>query len=86
MNKRRVLITGAGGVIASRIIPDLQSIYDLKLTDISPVNVHGQAMDSVEIADLLDDNRDHYRALFSGVDTVIHSAFEIGRASCRERV
>ena len=78
MTRRRVLITGAGGVIASRIIPDLQSIYDLKLTDISPVNVHGQTMDSVALADLLDDNRDHYRALFSGVDTVIHSAFVRG--------
>ncbi len=75
MNMRKVLITGACGVIASKIIPELQKMYDLRMTDIRKVNVDGKIVDHIVPADLLDSNRDTYRELFRGVDTVIHSAF-----------
>ena len=75
MIKKEVLITGACGTIASKIIPDLKEIYDLKMTDLKSINIKGEYIADLQTADLLDNNRDNYRVLFKGVDTVIHSAF-----------
>ena len=75
MAKRKVLITGACGVIATKIIPDLQELYDLRMTDVKKLNVEGRQIDEIITADLLNDDRDTYRELFRGMDTVIHSAF-----------
>ena len=75
MSKRKVLITGASGVIATKIIPDLRELYDLQMTDIKKKNVEGRQIDAIVTADLLNGNRDNYRHLFRGMDTVIHSGF-----------
>ena len=68
--KPRVLITGAGGVIAGRIIPELEKRYDLVLLDRRDL-----AIPNAVTADLLDRNRDAYRGHFRGVHAVVHSAF-----------
>jgi len=75
MAKRTVLMTGACGVIATKIIPGLQERYDLHLTDITPTTREGNMMHDIQIADLLDTNRDAYRHVFKNIDTVIHAAF-----------
>ncbi|MDA0746811.1 MAG: NAD(P)-dependent oxidoreductase [bacterium] len=75
MPKRKVLITGAAGYIAGRILPDFRERYDLTLLDVKTTNRQGEEVEGVVTADLLDRNRDAYRKHFSGVDTVIHSGF-----------
>lgn len=75
MARKRVLVTGAKGIIASRIIPDLKSRYDLILLDIKDMaDQREEGVDTV-VADILDRNRDVYRKHFRGVDAVIHSGF-----------
>ena len=75
MPKPKVLITGAMGVIAWRVIPELRKKYDLILLDVKNVNTDGEKVDNVVIADLLDRDRDSYRNYFRGVHAVIHSGF-----------
>jgi nucleoside-diphosphate-sugar epimerase len=73
--KRRVLLTGATGYIASQMLPTLRERYDLVLADVRPTNRAGEAVEGVQIADLTDPDLDASRALFRGVDTVVHLAF-----------
>lgn len=81
MEKRKVLVTGAGGIIATRIISELKEKYDLRMTDIRNINSNGEPDNDIQIADLLEKDRDIYRHLFKGVDTVIHSAFVRAKAN-----
>ena len=75
MTKRKVLITGACGVIAAKIIPGLQERYALHMTDSTQTNRDGITLNAIQTADLLDTQRDAYRHVFRNIDTVIHSAF-----------
>lgn len=75
MSKRKVLITGAAGYIAGRILPDFRERYDLTLLDVRTANSQGEEVEGVITADLLDRNRDAYREHFQGVDAVVHSGF-----------
>jgi hypothetical protein len=75
MSRKKVLITGAGGTIAGKVIPDLAKRFDLTLMDISPINREGNEIPNVIIADLLDRDRNAYREHFRGVDAIIHSGF-----------
>ena len=75
MNGRVVAVTGACGVIAQKVLPGLSEKYDLRLLDKRDVNGKGETVPGVTVCDLLDRNRDSYRSLFDGVDTVIHSGF-----------
>jgi len=75
MDKRRVLVTGAAGLIASQVLPALRQRYQLTLTDITPTDRQGNAVSDIQVADLAQPNRDHYRALFQGQDCVVHFAF-----------
>ena len=72
MGRHTVLVTGALGVIASRVIPELRAHYELRLLDLRPNDRTGEQH---EVADLLNDDRDGYRALFRGADAVIHSGY-----------
>ena len=72
---KKVLVTGATGVIAGKVLPELRKLYDLVLLDIKSVNPSGEEIEGVIIADLLDRNRDTYREYFRGVDAIIHSGF-----------
>ena len=75
MAKKRVLITGAKGIIASKVIPELTSYFDLVLMDIKELKDQHKAGVETVVADLLDRNRDTYREHFRNIDAVIHSSF-----------
>ncbi|HCV24883.1 MAG: NAD-dependent dehydratase [Gemmatimonadetes bacterium] len=75
MSRRRLLVTGATGTIATRILPDLAERYDLVLLDVKSTDREGNTVEGVIEADLLDRNRDNYRSHFEGVDAVLHCAF-----------
>lgn len=75
MSKRRVLITGAAGYIASLVLPALRERYDLTLLDVRSTDRHGNPVAGVQIADLLETDRDRYRRYFTGMDAVIHLGF-----------
>ena len=57
MNKRKVLVTGAAGLIAGQVLPALRERYDLTLIDVRHTNRQGEIVPDVQIADLTDVNR-----------------------------
>lgn len=75
MSKRKVLVTGAAGDIAQRILPALYGRYELVLLDIRPADQECGEAPGIQIADLTNKDRDIYRHHFQGVDTVIHCAY-----------
>jgi len=75
MSKRKVLITGASGYIASLVLPTLRERYDLTLLDVRDVDRSGAPVAGVQLCDLLDTNRDAYRHHFHGADAVVHFGF-----------
>src|SRR4051812_49194149 len=75
MAKRKVVVTGASGYVAGRMLPDLRKRYDLTLLDVRTTNRAGEEIPGVQTADLLDRNRDGYRPHFRGADAVIHCGF-----------
>ncbi|MCE5282609.1 MAG: NAD(P)-dependent oxidoreductase [Deltaproteobacteria bacterium] len=75
MKKRKVLVTGAAGVIASQVLPALRHRYELTLLDVRTRNRKGDPIEGVQTADLVDRDRDAYRHHFQGIDTVVHLGF-----------
>ena len=78
MQKRKVLITGAAGYIAGRMLPEFRERYELVLLDVKTTNRHGREVEGVQIAELTNPNRGLYRPYFNGVDAVVHCAFKGG--------
>ena len=77
-NRRKVLITGAAGYIAGRMLPTFRERYELILLDVKTTNRQGEEVEGIQIAELSDPNRDIYRHHFEGVDAVVHCAFRGG--------
>ncbi len=75
MTKRKVVVTGAAGKVAGQVLPALRERYELVLLDIKTTNRAGEAVPGVQLADLVDRNRDHYRQHFQGADAVVHFGF-----------
>lgn len=75
MTRRKVLVTGASGYIASLLLPALRQRYDLTLLDVKTTNRQGEEVEGIQIADLVDTDRDRYRHHFRGVDAVVHLGF-----------
>ena len=75
MARRRVVVTGAAGKIAGQVLPALRQRYDLTLLDVRTTNRAGQDMPDVQVADLVDADRDAYRRHFAGADAVVHFGF-----------
>lgn len=75
MTKRKVLLTGATGTIAGKLLPGLREKYDLTLLDVRTSNRQDKDVAGVQIADLTPRDRDSYRHHFQGIDAVIHCAF-----------
>lgn len=76
MTKRKVLITGGTGYVAGRMLEALRERYDLTILDVKQTNQEGEEIEDVVITDLLNRDRDAYRAYFCAVDTVIHCGFK----------
>jgi len=62
-------------VIASQVLPALRTRYELTLLDVRTQNRKGDAIEGVQVADLVDRDRDAYRRHFQGIDTVVHLGF-----------
>lgn len=75
MPKRKVLVTGAAGKVAGQVLPALRERYELTLLDIKTTNRAGEDVPGVQIADLVDKDRDQYRHHFRGCDAVVHFGF-----------
>ncbi len=73
--KRKVVITGASGYIASLLLPDFRERYDLALLDVRTTDRDGNEVEGVEIADLTQRDRDAYRHHFRGADAIVHLGF-----------
>jgi UDP-glucose 4-epimerase len=73
--RRKVVVTGAAGLIASLLLPAFRERYDLTLLDVRTTGPQGEEVEGVQIADLLDRDRDQYRHHFRGADAVVHMAF-----------
>ena len=75
MTRRKVLVTGAAGTVAGKLLPGLRERYDLVLLDVTQQKRNGEQLSAIQLADLTERNRDHYRQHFGGVDAVVHLGF-----------
>jgi len=78
MNKRKVVVTGAAGYVAGRMLPALRERYDLMLLDRANRNRAGEDVPGLIVTDLTNPDRDAYREYFRGADAVIHCAWVRG--------
>lgn len=76
--KRRVVLTGACGTVAGRMLDELRERYDLVLLDVKTTDRQGRELPGVQAVDLCDPDRDAYRAHFRGAEAVVHLAYAPG--------
>ena len=74
--KRKVLITGAAGYVASQMRDQFAELYNLVLADVTNRGRDGNPVPGVKTADFIDPERSNYRHLFEGVDAVIHLSYK----------
>ncbi len=75
MAKKRVVVTGAAGYVAQRMLPELRERWDLVLLDVRPTTREGKTVPGLMVADLTKPDRNAYRQHFRGADAVIHCGF-----------
>lgn len=75
MAKRRVLVTGAAGYVASQVLPTFRERYECTLVDVRDHDRNGEVVPGVEIADLTVEDLDVNRRLFQDIDAVVHFGF-----------
>lgn len=75
MSKRKIVVTGAAGYVAGRMLPALQERYETVLLDVKTTNRQGEEVAGIRIADLVEKDRDTYREHFKGADAVVHCGF-----------
>ncbi len=73
--RRRVLITGATGYIASQLLPTFRDRYDLRLVDLRATDGGGNPVEGVQVVDLVSAAPDELSWLFSGCDAVVHLSY-----------
>jgi uncharacterized protein YbjT (DUF2867 family) len=80
--KRRVVVVGAAGYIAQRMLPELTERWDIVPLDVTATARDGSRVPGIIICDLATPDRDDYRVHFRGADAVIHCGFvRAGQAS-----
>jgi hypothetical protein len=84
MSKRKVLVTGASGYVASQLLPALRERYDLTLIDTKKEQRSGSVVEDIILADVANAKLDELRPHFKGVQTVVHLAYV--HPSAREEV
>lgn len=75
-DKRRVLVTGASGEIASQILPEFRRRHELVLLDVRATDRQARSVAGVKLADLTDPDRRRYQHHFEGIDTVVHLGYK----------
>ena len=75
MAKRRVVVIGAAGYIAQRMLPELRERWDVVPIDVTATARDGSPVSGVVVCDMANPDRDTYRAHFHGADAVIHCGF-----------
>ncbi|MCZ6471878.1 MAG: NAD(P)-dependent oxidoreductase [SAR324 cluster bacterium] len=75
MAKQKVVLTGASGYIAQRMLSELQERYELVLLDTQATTRENTEVPGVRICDLTVEDREQYREHFKGADAVLHCAF-----------
>jgi len=73
--RRKVVVTGAAGLMAGLLLPTFREQYDLTLLDIRETNRDGKPVEGIKIADLLNRNRYIYKHHFSEADAVVNCGF-----------
>jgi UDP-glucose 4-epimerase len=73
--RKRVVVTGAAGYVAQRMLPELRERWDLVLLDVRPTTRDGKPVPGLIVADLTKPDRNAYRQHFRGADAVIHCGF-----------
>jgi NAD+ dependent glucose-6-phosphate dehydrogenase len=68
----KVLMTGATGYVASRMLPTFRENYELVLLDVKENSPAGERVEGTIIADLIDQDISKYAKYFEGVDAVVH--------------
>jgi len=76
--RRRVLVTGATGYVASQLLPTFRERYDLRLIDVRDTDRDGNVVPGAQIVDLLGGPDEVIRPLFTGCDAVVHLAYHRG--------
>ncbi len=75
MAKMKVVVTVASGYVAGRMLEALRERYEVVLLDVKTTNRAGSEVEGIEVVDLLERDRDHYRKHFAGADAVVHCGF-----------
>jgi NAD+ dependent glucose-6-phosphate dehydrogenase len=73
--RRRVLVTGATGYIASQLLPVFRERYELVLLDVRTTDASGQPVPGAQIADFLAEDVAPLAQHFDGVDAVVHFGY-----------
>jgi NAD+ dependent glucose-6-phosphate dehydrogenase len=73
--RKRVVVTGAAGYVAQRMLPELRERWDLVLLDVRSTTRDGKPVPGLIVADLTKPDRNEYRQHFRGADAVIHCGF-----------
>ena len=71
-SKKRVVITGAAGYVAQRMIQTLRERYELVPLDIRAESRTGIPLPDIMGCDLTVEDRETFRHHFTGADSVIH--------------
>ena len=79
MAKRRVVLIGAAGYIAQRMLPELRDRWDVVPIDVRSAGRDGKAIAGIVVADLTRPDRNEYRQHFRGADAVIHCGYVSAR-------
>ena len=74
MAKKRIVITGAAGYVAQRMLDALRANRSRPARRVDKTR-GGSAVPGLHVVDLTNEDRDRYRHLFRGADAVIHCAF-----------
>jgi len=75
MVKKKILLTGASGYIASLLLPSFRERYDLTLLDVRSTDRDGAHVEEIILSDLLVDDRNVFREYFKDIDAVVHCGF-----------
>jgi len=75
VTKKKVVVTGASGKVAGQVLPALRERYEVTLLDVKTTNRAGEEVPGIQIADLVNKDRDSYREHFRGADAIAHFGF-----------